>query len=259
MMRRHRALLAPCILVAAALSGHAAAVPIPWKNCGNPGDLLLITLADASVWPPPVAAPASATATFDSAGNLVNLRLFLVHGISWTFDSGALPTTTSAGFVSLPASFPVNVTGPSLPLAAGPYSTTRTFGGHGTPPVTISYHANVAVPIDAPVTTTVGLSFNGMPGFPLSPVAGSAYAIHVQMTESSGSEVFCLDLVEPLKTATPFVTIQDASNIPMLSRASMVMLAVILSAMGLWVAQRRRARTHGSAGEGSRTKIEEVT
>jgi len=240
MYRRH-ALLAWCLFVAATLSGRAAAVPIPWKNCGKAGDLLTITKADASVWPPSVAAPASATATFDTAGNLVNLRLFLVHGISWTFDSGALPTTTSAGFVSLPASFPVNVTSPTLPLAAGPYSTTHTFAGQGTLPVTISYDANLAAQINAPVITTVGLSSNGTPGFQLAPAAGTAYAVHVQMTESSGAEVFCLDLVEPLKTATPFVTIQGASNIPMLSRASMVMLAVMLSAMGLFVAQRRRS------------------
>jgi hypothetical protein len=60
---RRRASLGSCLLVAAALSGIAQAVPIAWRNCGRPGDLLVITQADASVWPPPVAAPASATAT----------------------------------------------------------------------------------------------------------------------------------------------------------------------------------------------------
>lgn len=240
-MRRCGALFASCLFVAAALSAPAAAVPIPWKNCGKPSDLLLITQANASVWPPPVAAPASATATFDTAGNLVNLRLFLVHGISWTFDSGPLPTTASAGFVSLPASFPVSVTSPTLPLAAGPYSTTRTFAGHGTLPVTIIYHANLGTDVDAPVTTTVGLSFNGTPGFPLAPVAGSAYAVQVQMNESGGAEVFCMDLVVPLKTATPFVSVQGTSSIPMLSRASVVLLAGMLSTVGAFAARRRRA------------------
>jgi hypothetical protein len=236
-MRRGRALLASCFFVAAALCDRADAVPIPWRNCGRPGDLLVITQADASVWPPPVAAPANATATFDSAGNLVNLRVFLLHGVSWTFDSGPLPTTTSAGFVSLPPSFPVNVAGPALPLAAGPYTTMRTFGGVGTLPVTIRSRANLATQIDAPVTTTVGLSFNGTPGFPLTPVAGSAYAIHVQMTEASGVDVFCLDLIVPLRGATPFVTIQE--DVPMLSRAGLVVLAALLFATGFWIAQQR--------------------
>ena len=154
---RRRASLASCLFLAAALSGGADAVPIPWRNCGRPGDLMVITQADASVWPPPVAAPASATATFDSAGNLVNLRLFLIHGVPWTFDSGPLPTTTTAGFVSLPASFPVKVTSATLPLTAGRYST----------------------------------------------------------------------------------MIQETSDVPALSRASVVMLAVMLFAMALWIARRR--------------------
>jgi len=239
-------LSASWLFVAAALSAPAAAVPIPWKNCGKPSDLLLITQADASAWPPPVAAPASATAMFDTTGNLVNLRLFLIHGISWTFDSGPLPTTTSAGFVSLPASFPVSVTSPTLPLTAGPYSTTRAFTRQGTLPVTMLYHANLGMDVDAPVTTTVGLSFNGMPGFPLAPVAGSAYAIQVQMTEAGGAEVFCMGLVVPLKTATPFVSVQEPSNIPMLSRAGVVLLAGMLSAVGLFVARRRRAEYDSS-------------
>jgi hypothetical protein len=214
-------------------------VPIPWKNCGKPTDALVITQADASVWPPPVAAPASATATFDTAGNLVNLRVFLVHGISWTFDSGALPTTTSGGFVSLPASFAVSVTSPSLPLAAGPYFTTRIFGTSGTSQVTVLYHANLGTQVDPPVTTTVGLSFNGIPGFPLKPVAASAYGVHVQMTESGGAEVFCMDLVVPLKTATPFVTVQEATSLPLLSHAGVIVLTAMLSAMGIFATRRR--------------------
>ena len=228
-------------VLAGALSAPALAVPIPWKNCGQPTDILSISLSVASVWPPSVAAPASATATFDTAGNLANLRISLLHGVAWTFDTGPLPSTTSGGFVSLPASFPVNVTSPPLPLAAGPYSTTRTFGSHGTPPTTIVSHANVASPIVPPVSTTVSLSFEGKPGFPLTPVAGSAYEFQAQMTEAGGAEVFCMDIVVPLKTATPFVRIQSVSNIPTLSDAGLAALTLMLTGVGL-VGTWRRVR-----------------
>lgn len=231
-MRRPRRLSAACVFAAVALAGHAAAVPIPWKNCGKAGDLLAIISDDASAWPPPVAAPASATATFDGAGNLLNLRIFLVHGLSWTFDSGPLATTTTAGFVSLPASFPVNLASPTLPIPPGPYNTLRTFARHDFLPVTVLSRANLGMQIDAPVATTVGLSFNGTPGFPLVPVAGSAYDVHVQMSESSGAGVFCLDLVVPFKTDAPFVTIPGAP-VPALSPAGVLMLAAMLFATGL--------------------------
>ena len=78
----HR-LFVPCLLFAAiSLSAPTAAVPIPWKNCGKAGDLLSIQQSDASVWPPSVAAPVNATATLDASGQLINLRVFLVHGVA---------------------------------------------------------------------------------------------------------------------------------------------------------------------------------
>jgi len=239
-MRRRTRLLILCLFVAAT---PACAVPIPWKNCGKPTDLLSITQANASVWPPTVAAPANATATFDAAGNLVNLRLFLLNGIAWWFDSGPLPATTSAGFVSLPASFPMTVTSPALPLGAGPYVTTHTFGGRTALPVTIVERANVAMDVNAPVTVTVGLSFDGAPGFPLAPVAGSAYAVHVQMTEPGGAEVFCMDLIEPLKSAAPFVIIQrpSAVAIPTLAPDGLAVVAVMICAIALLGKRRRGA------------------
>lgn len=220
------------LFIATALSAPAGAVPIPWKNCGAPGDALQITKADASAWPPPVAAPARAMATFDAKGNLLDLQLLLIQGVSWTFDSGPLPTTTSAGIVSLPASFPVDVTGPPLPLAAGPYSTTQTFTDSGAS-VTIADKANLAVPVTAPVTTTVGLSFNGAPGFPLVPAAGDVYGVHVQMNGSGGAGVFCMDMVIPFKTAAPFVSIQGVADAPTLSTAGAIMLVAMLLGTGL--------------------------
>jgi hypothetical protein len=235
--------------VAAALSTPATAVPIPWKNCGSPGDLLRITQADASVWPPSVPAPARATATFDDAGNLVNLRLSLIHGVSWVFDSGPLPTTTDGAFVFLPASFPVGVVSPALPLPPGPYSTVHTFAANSAHPTTIVEHANVAAPIDAPVTTTVGLSTNGVPGFPLVPAAGTAYTVHVQMAESGGAKAFCLDLTEPLKTAAAFVAIQQASAVPALSRPAAILVLTLMLGVVAALGLRRRALSAHSAGK----------
>jgi hypothetical protein len=73
-------------------------------------------------------------------------------------------------------------------------------------------------------------------------MAGSAYGIHVQMSESSGAEVFCMDLTVPLKTATPFVTVEKPSNIPAMSRSALIVLATLLVGVGTFVTWRRRAR-----------------
>jgi len=225
--------------LAAALSVPAAAVPIPWKNCGKPTDLLSISKSDASVWPPQAAAPASAQATLDTAGNLVNLRLFLVQGLAWTFNSGPLPTTTSAGFVSLPASFPVTLASPPLPIPAGPYGTIHTFGAHTPTPTIVATQANLASTLDTPLSITVSLSANGTPGFPLTPTAGDVYGVHVQMTESGGPEVFCMDLNVPFKTAVPLVSVQQVSDIATLSAVNLATLAALLAIAGLFVARRR--------------------
>ena len=179
-----RRLFAPCLLLGGiSLSAPAAAVPIPWLNCGKPGDLLSIQQYNASVWPPSVAAPVNATATLDSTGQLLNLRVFLVFGVAWIFDSGPLPTSAGAGFVPLPASFPVSVTKPPLPLAAMPYTTTHVFGANTGMPVTVISKGTLAAQLDPPLLTNLSLSFNGTPGFPLSSAAGDVYNVRVQMAE----------------------------------------------------------------------------
>ena len=235
----HR-LFVPCLLAAISLSAPAAAVPIPWKNCGKAGDLLSIQQNDASVWPPSVAAPVNATATLDASGQLLNLRVFLVHGVAWTFDSGPLPTSASGGFVPLPASFPVSVSSPPLPVAAGPYSTTHVFGADTGTPVTVVSKATLAAQLDPPLLTNLSLSTNGTPGFPLSSAAGDVYDVRVQMTESSGSEVFCLDVIVPFKTDAPLVKVVSPSGVPLLSHAALAMLALLVAACGI-VAARRAA------------------
>jgi hypothetical protein len=35
-----------------ASAGPSGAVPIPWRNCGTPGDVITVSQLDASVWPP---------------------------------------------------------------------------------------------------------------------------------------------------------------------------------------------------------------
>ena len=44
----------------------AFAVPIPWKNCGNPSDVVAVSSANASVWPPQSGQPI----TLSFRGNL---------------------------------------------------------------------------------------------------------------------------------------------------------------------------------------------
>jgi len=225
-----------CFCLAVLLSAHAAAVPIPWKNCGKPTDLLSISKSDVSVWPPSVAAPVNATATFDTSGNLQNLRVFLVHGFVWTFNSGPLPATQSGGFVSLPASFPVTLIKPPLPLAAGPVGTTHVFGANSATPTTVVQSANLASDINLPVTTTVSLAFGGTPGFPLK-ANGGAYDVRVQMTESDGTGVFCMDMTVPLKSGG-LVDVIAPTAIPSLSRVGLALVALLIG-VGATLAIRR--------------------
>ena len=227
--------LALAALASATLALPAAAVPIPWKNCGTSGDPLVITKADANVWPPPVPAPAEVTATFDANGHLVNLRVFLIHGIAWTLDSGELPSSTSGGFVTIPASFPMTVSSPPFPIPAGPFDTTYVFGDGGPTPVTVNDQGNLALDLPAPVNVTAGLSTNGSPGFPLMPGAGMAYALHVDMIRGSGARVFCMDVTIPMVNATALVDVVTIPAIPMVSPAGMLILGGLLLAAGMLV------------------------
>lgn len=239
--RRRRHHFWACLLSAAAwFCAHvapAAAVPIPYKNCGKPGDILSVQQMDASVWPPPTAAPLVGTATIDPAtGQLTNLRVLLLLGVTWMFDSGSLPTSVNAGFVALPAAVPMSVTSPPLPVAPGPYSAVRTFtadaAGGGS--VTIAAKATVGQSIAAPLTS-VGLTFNGVPGFPVPPVPGS-YEARVQMTLPSGAEVFCFDMT---LTDIAFVTVVTAPQIPALSSAVLLALLFLVGGSGLLALTRR--------------------
>jgi hypothetical protein len=69
----------------------AGAVPVPYKNCGKPSDILQVQTLNASVWPPPTAAPLVGTATIDAAaGKLAKLR------VSQCGDAAFVTVTTKA-------------------------------------------------------------------------------------------------------------------------------------------------------------------
>ena len=232
--------LGACLLVGAMLGAFvmpAGAVPVPYKNCGKAGDILQVSILDASVWPPPTAAPLAGAATIDPAtGQLTNLRVILSYGVNWIFDSGNVSTSLGSGFVPLPASVPMSVINPILPLAAGPYSATQTFrSGTGSPSVTVLTKANVSQSITAPLTQ-VSLTFNGASGFPVPPASGS-YEARVQMTLPSGAEVFCFDLT---LNNIAFVT-AAASPIPTLSTYRLPALVLLVAGIGLLAVRHRRS------------------
>jgi hypothetical protein len=236
--RYGKGVLGACLLVGAtqgAFVPPAGAVPVPYKNCGKAGDILQVTTLDASVWPPPIAVPLAGTATIDSVtGQLTNLRVRLGLGVDWQFDSGSVPTSLRSGFVPLPASVPMSVTGPDLPVAVGPYNLLQTFrSGPGDSSVTVLSKANVGQSIAAPLTQ-LSLKFDGAPGFPVPPVPGS-YEARVQMTLPSGAEVFCFDLTV---TDVAFVTAAPLP-VPTLPGHGMSALLLLVAGIGLLALRRR--------------------
>jgi len=211
------------------------AVPVPYHNCGNPADILQISSLDASVWPPPTAAPLSGSATFDPVtGQLTNLRVLLSYGVNWIFDSGSVSTSRGSGFVALPASVPMSVISPALPLAAGPTTATQTFqSGNGGAPVTVLSKGNVGQSIAAPLTQ-LSLKFNGASGFPVMPASGS-YEARVQMALPNGTEVFCFDL-----TLNNVAFVTAPSPIPTLPTYRLPALTLLAIGIGLLALRARR-------------------
>jgi predicted dithiol-disulfide oxidoreductase (DUF899 family) len=76
--RQKRRLICATLFMPAALllapAPPAGAVPVPFKNCGKPSDILQVQTLNASVWPPPTAAPLVGTATIDAAKEETNMR-----------------------------------------------------------------------------------------------------------------------------------------------------------------------------------------
>jgi hypothetical protein len=106
-------------------------VPVPWRNCGTPGDAVTFQQIDASVWPPQADKPLTLADKF-------TLSETLTKG---SFEE--LITTTASGQIDhrrVPFESPVATlfgdallghrhlfTRTSLPLLAGPYNETLTF------------------------------------------------------------------------------------------------------------------------------------
>lgn len=226
------------VVLLAALVSPAGAVPVPYKNCGKPGDILAVQQLTASVWPPATAAPLAGIATLDPVtGQLTNLRVFLLLGVYWTFDSGSLATGLASGFVPLPASVPVAVTAPPLPVLLGPYTVSHTFSApRGGSSVVVVSKANFGQTIDAAVTH-LSLTFNGASGFPVPPLPGN-YEARVQMVLPGGAEIFCFDLS---LADISFVTAAPATRIPTLpTHYGLPLLLFLLATFGLRALRRRR-------------------
>lgn len=186
---------------------------------------------DASSWPsgghPTILA---GTATLDLlTGSVTTLRVTLLLGTEWVFESqGNLGLPVVSGFVALPATLPMNLVDPALPLPAGPLSITKTYT-NVTPPMTVTSKANLQTTLTS-VTSSLSLSFNGMAGFPIPPLNG-AYSATIQVLEPNGAGVFCfrLNLAD-----TPFIELELAPpSIPALSDWGLTGLAALLALTGL--------------------------
>jgi len=234
-MPRRAALAVAATLALAFFARTASAVPIPWVNCGAPGDILSISIFDASVWPPQggTPAPLQATPTFDPAtGHLVALRVHLVLGLDWVFEATGLDLPVVNGFVSLPASLPMTLVSPALPIPAGPVVLTETLTAPGPGlPITIASHATVAQAITS-ADVTLALTDNGTPGFTLADEIG-AYQATIQFSETTGREVFCatFSLLNISFSSIPV-------SVPTLSSKTAALLAGLLAAAGVLALRR---------------------
>jgi hypothetical protein len=227
-----RPLLASAIALGVCAS-YAAAVPLPFKNCGKPGDIISITMLDASVWPPQgTPAPLQIIAFHDGSGKLDRLLVTLLYGANWVFTTqGSLGMAPSGGFEPLPASMPLTLVGPSLPVPAGPTDIMQTFDpiNPGAFPITIHCRANVAQAITS-ANAVLTLTYNGSPGFPQVNDPLGVYEAKLAVTESSGQGVFCFDLISP---RTSFLA-ASATPVPSLSAAARALLLAGLCVAGLY-------------------------
>ena len=227
-----RGRLLTCAVALGVCASSAAAVPIPFKNCGKPTDVISITLFDASVWPPQgTPAPIQITAFYDSSGRLDQLLVTILCGVNWVFATQTgLGMTPSGGFVPLPVSMPLTLVSPTLPIPAGPTDILQTFQptNAGAFPITIHCRANIAQAITS-ANAVLTLTYNGTPGFTQANDPFGAYEAKLAVTESFGQGVFCIDLISP---RTSFVAAM-LSPIPGHSAMTRALLLAGLIAAGL--------------------------
>jgi hypothetical protein len=171
----------------------------------------------------------SVTAALDPTGTrVVNLQARLSLGLDWLFESGPVNFPVVAGFATLPSSVPMSLVSPGLPIPAGPRNLLETFSTT-TPPMTISTQVAIGQTITTAIAS-MSLLFNGNPGFPISPGAGS-YEASLQLSTLGGQEVFCFDQT----LADVAFASAAAVSIPTLSSGAFGALAVLLAVAGFLV------------------------
>ena len=228
-------------LALAVCASHAAAVPIPFKNCGAPGDIISGVLWDASIWPlRGTPGPIRITAIYDGSGKLDRLLVAVLYGVNWIFETpGGLGIVPSGGIVPLPPSLTLTLVSPSPPVPAGPSNITQTFPAvnPGDKPTTIAFKGNIGQAITS-ANAVFTLSYNGSPGFPQVNDPLGVYHATLDVTEDSGKRVFCIDLTSPL---TSFVATSVSAPIPDLSTTMRIVLLAALVAAGLYALRLRLA------------------
>ncbi len=219
------------------LAATAFAVPVPYKNCGRRSDIVAVTMMSAAVWPPKgTPAPLQATAIYDPVtGELRTLTIDLLLGPEWVFQTGNLAAPLVGGFVALPSSIPLTLVSPALPIPAGPISNTQTLtsSNPGSQPITMNSNVNVKQSITS-VDANLTLNYNGTPGFPVPPAAGT-YSATVQASESGGQEIFCFDVslsnLSFVETPTTSITLSSSTN-PGFAGEAVTFTATVTSGSG---------------------------
>jgi hypothetical protein len=121
---------------------------------------------------------------------------------------------------------------PALPLNPGPKAPAITYSFPppvgGSQPITIAYGSTLNTAVTA-LNATLSLTFNGVPGFPLTPQAGTYEAI-VAMTDQNGNGVLCADFTVP---NAAFVRV-DPPAIPTAALPALALLALAV-ALGGWL------------------------
>jgi hypothetical protein len=229
-------------------SAHAT-VPIPYTLCevDPTKDLLKVNSITADYYPPVgSSAPLMVTATVEG-GMLTSLRIDFFLAPDWIFQSvGQLGFVATPDFVTLPPSLSMDVIAPALPLAAGPYHTSRSFGSPPGVPDTIYADTTLKAPVSAPLTADVTLLFDGVPGFPTKPTSGT-FEAQIRVSEPSGPEVFCLDVKYDIicELSCFEVIVVPTAPAPAMSKPGLLLGVLLLTGIGIVGLARRRIRSSG--------------
>jgi hypothetical protein len=175
---------------------------------------------------------------------LTSLRIDFLFGPDWIFQSaGQLGFMSTPGFVTLSHPLKMDVIAPPLPLAAGPYHTSKSFAG--SPADTIYADTVLNAPASAPLTADVTLLFNLLPGLPTVPTSGR-FDVHVRVSEPGGPGVFCIDIKFNAILAA-FEVVVPPAPAPAISKPGFILVALLLTGVGVLALARRRIRSSGES------------